>query len=123
MGLLAVKVLLTGHLGYIGSVLSELLQNHGHEVVGLDSGFFDGCDFGSLVEIPALRMDLRDVQADHLHGFDAVLHLAALSNDPLSNLDPRLTYEINHRASVRLARLAKQAGVSRFLFSSSCSLY
>jgi nucleoside-diphosphate-sugar epimerase len=118
-----VKVLLTGHLGYIGSVLSELLRDRGHEVVGLDSGLFDGCDFGTLAEIAALRIDLRDVQADHLQGFDAVLHLAALSNDPLSNLDPRLTYEINHRASVRLAGLAKQAGVSRFLFSSSCSLY
>jgi nucleoside-diphosphate-sugar epimerase len=73
--------------------------------------------------IPTLRLDLRDVQVDHLVGFDAVLHLAALSNDPLSDLDPELTYEINHRASVRLARLAKQAGVPRFLFSSSCSLY
>jgi nucleoside-diphosphate-sugar epimerase len=117
------KVLLTGHLGYIGSVLAPLLREHGHEVVGLDSGLFEGCDFGPLDPIPMLRLDLRDVQADHLVGFDAVLHLAALSNDPLADLDPRLTYAINHLASVRLARLAKEAGVPRFLYSSSCSLY
>ena len=117
------KVLLTGHRGYIGSVLAPMLREHGHEVVGLDSDLFDGCDFDVLDDIPSLRIDLRDVEADHLVGFDAVLHLAALSNDPLSDLDPNLTYEINHRASVRLARLAKQAGVRRFIFSSSCSLY
>src|SRR5689334_4939457 len=100
-----------------------MLRGHGHDVVGLDSDLFAGCDFGVVDDIPTLRLDLRDVQADHLVGFDAVLHLAALSNDPLSDLDPSLTYEINHRASVRLARLAKQAGVPRFIFSSSCSLY
>jgi nucleoside-diphosphate-sugar epimerase len=92
-------------------------------VVGLDSDLFDGCDFGTQPALPALTMDLRDVQVEHLAGFDAVLHLAALSNDPLSDLDPELTYEINHRASVRLASVAKQSGVSRFIFSSSCSLY
>jgi nucleoside-diphosphate-sugar epimerase len=84
---------------------------------------FDGCDFGPHDSIPTLNIDLRDVQLEHLAGFDAVLHLAALSNDPLSDLDPGLTYAINHHASVRLATLAKQAGVSRFIFSSSCSLY
>jgi nucleoside-diphosphate-sugar epimerase len=119
----SVKVLLTGHRGYIGSVLAPLLLQDGHEVIGLDSDLFDGCDFGALTPVPGLRLDLRDVQSDHLVGFDAVLHLAALSNDPLSNLDPGLTYEINHRAAVRLARLAKQAGVPRYIFSSSCSLY
>jgi nucleoside-diphosphate-sugar epimerase len=117
------KVLLTGHQGYIGSVLGPMLMNHGHEVVGLDSGLFEGCDFDSVQPIPSIRLDVRDIQADHLVGFDAVLHLAALSNDPLSDLDPSLTYDINHRASVRLAQLAAQAGVSRFVFSSSCSLY
>lgn len=117
------KVLLTGHRGYIGSVLAPLLRENGHEVVGLDTDLFEGCDFGPTETFPLLRLDLRDVQADHLVGFDAVLHLAALSNDPLSDLDPGLTYEINHLASVRLARLAKEAGVPRFIFSSSCSLY
>jgi nucleoside-diphosphate-sugar epimerase len=100
-----------------------MLRERGHDVVGLDSGLFEGCDFAPVADMPALRLDLRDVQADHLSGFDAVLHLAALSNDPLADLDPSLTYDINHKASVRLARLAKQAGVPRFLFSSSCSLY
>jgi nucleoside-diphosphate-sugar epimerase len=118
-----VKVLLTGHRGYIGSVLGPLLRERGHDVVGLDSDLFDGCDFSPLEDIPGINVDLRDVQPDHLAGFDAVMHLAALSNDPLSDLDPSLTYEINHRASVTLAHRAKQAGVKRFIFSSSCSLY
>ncbi|HEX8968945.1 MAG TPA: SDR family oxidoreductase [Chloroflexota bacterium] len=117
------KLLLTGHEGYIGSVLGPMLREQGHDVVGLDTDFYQGCDFSPLTVLPSQRIDLRDVQVDHLVGFDAVLHLAALSNDPLSDLDPRLTYEINHQASVRLASLAKQAGVKRFLFSSSCSLY
>jgi nucleoside-diphosphate-sugar epimerase len=117
------KVLLTGHRGYIGSVLAPLLRERGHDVVGLDSGLYEGCDFTPLADIPTLHRDLRDVQADHLVGFDAVMHLAALSNDPLSDLNPELTYDINHRASVRLAQLAKGVGVTRFIFSSSCSLY
>ncbi|MBV8716396.1 MAG: NAD(P)-dependent oxidoreductase [Chloroflexi bacterium] len=117
------KVLLTGHRGYIGSVLGPLLRERGHDVVGLDSDLFDGCDFTPLDTIPAIKIDLRDVQKEHLVGFDAVMHLAALSNDPLSDLDPNLTYDINHRASVALAAKAKQAGVPRFIFSSSCSLY
>jgi nucleoside-diphosphate-sugar epimerase len=121
--LTALKVLLTGHRGYIGSVLAPLLRDRGHEVVGLDSDLFAGCDFSPTENFPMLKLDLRDVQVDHLVGFDAVLHLAALSNDPLSDLDPTLTYDINHKASVRLAALAKQAGVPRFIFSSSCSLY
>jgi nucleoside-diphosphate-sugar epimerase len=118
------KVLLTGHLGYIGAVLAPLLREEGQEVVGLDSQLYGGCDFGPLHEdIPSLSVDLRDVQPRDLEGIDAVLHLAALSNDPLSDLDPTLTYDINHRASVRLAAAAKAAGVARFVFSSSCSLY
>jgi len=119
-----VRVLVTGHQGYIGTVMVPLLQGAGHEIVGLDTDLFEGCDFGSGgVQVPALRMDVRDVQAADLKGFDAVIHLAALSNDPLGNLNADLTYDINHHASVRLARLAKEAGVGRFLFSSSCSLY
>ncbi|MBV9354229.1 MAG: SDR family oxidoreductase [Chloroflexi bacterium] len=117
------RILLTGHRGYIGSLLAPLLGERGHDVVGLDSDLYEGCDFAPTADIPTLCLDLRDVQVEHLAGFDAVLHLAALSNDPLSDLDPALTYQINYRASVRLARLAKQAGIRRFVFSSSCSLY
>lgn len=118
------RVLITGHDGYIGSVLSPIAQAAGHEVTGLDSRLFRGCDFGP--SVPAVRtrdLDLRDVEIEDLRGFDAVIHLAAISNDPVGDLNPRCTYDINHSASVRLATLARQAGVSRFLFSSSCSLY
>jgi nucleoside-diphosphate-sugar epimerase len=119
------KVLVTGHQGYIGSVLVPLLQQAGHEVVGLDTGLFEACTFGDLPSpVQALRVDVRDVhQTAELDGVGAVIHLAALCNDPLGDLDPQLTGAVNHRASVRLARLAKQAGVARFLFASSCSLY
>ncbi len=118
------KVLLTGHKGYIGAVAAPLLQEAGHEVVGLDTDLFSGCDFGNPnPEIPELRRDLRDLSQSDFEGFEAVVHLGALSNDPLGNLDPKLTYDINHRASVRLAELVKAAGVSRFVFSSSCSTY
>src|SRR5262245_21009829 len=118
------NVLVTGHTGYIGAVLVPMLLEANHRVTGLDTDFFAGCDFnGGLADVPVIRKDLRDVMAADLRGFDAVIHLAALSNDPLSNLNPECTYEINHRASVRLAELAKTAGVPRFLFSSSCSLY
>src|SRR2546423_2632051 len=118
------KVLVRGHRGYIGSVLVPLLQSADVDVVGLDSGLFAECTFGDgSVDVPELTMDVRDVRGGDLRGFDAVIHLAALSNDPLGNIDPDCTYAINHRASVRLAELAKEAGVSRFLFASSCSLY
>jgi nucleoside-diphosphate-sugar epimerase len=118
------NVLVTGHAGYIGAVLVPMLLEAKYEVTGLDTDFFAGCEFnGGLADVPAIRKDLRDVSAADLKGFDAVIHLAALSNDPLSDLNPECTYEINHRASVRLAELAKTAGVPRFLFSSSCSLY
>lgn len=118
------KVLVTGHLGYIGSVLAPMLAEAGHEVVGLDCDYYRRCTFGpGLAQFPALIKDIRDVTLDDVRGFDAICHLAALSNDPLGNLDPDLTYDINYRASVRLAELAKQAGVQRFIFSSSCSLY
>jgi nucleoside-diphosphate-sugar epimerase len=118
------KVLLTGHKGYIGAVAGSMLRSAGHEVVGLDSDLFAGCDFGKIAQdIPEICKDLRDVMQEDLEGFDAILHFAALSNDPLGDLDPQLTYDINHRASVRLAALAKAAGVKRFVFSSSCSTY
>jgi nucleoside-diphosphate-sugar epimerase len=118
------KVLLTGHKGYIGAVAGPLLSAAGHEVSGLDADFYAGCDFGTeCPAIPEVRKDLRDLSAADLEGFDAVVHLAALSNDPLGNLDGQLTYNINHLASVKLAKLAKEAGVKRFVFSSSCSTY
>jgi len=118
------KVLVTGHRGYIGVEMVSVLSKAGHEVVGLDTGFFNGCDFRAAPdEVPELVVDLRDVTEEQLKGFDAVAHLGALSNDPLGNINPDLTYDINLHASVRLARAAKAAGVRRFLFSSSCSLY
>jgi nucleoside-diphosphate-sugar epimerase len=119
-----VRILLTGHKGYIGCVAATMARSAGHEAVGLDSDLFSGCDFGpALSPIPEIRKDLRDVTRTDLEGFDAVLHFAALSNDPLGDIDPKLTYDVNHAASVRLARLAKSAGVTRFIFSSSCSTY
>jgi nucleoside-diphosphate-sugar epimerase len=118
------KILLTGHKGYIGSITGPLLQSAGHHVVGLDSDLFAGCDFGPAEkEIPGIRKDLRDVVKEDLIGFDAVVNLAALSNDPLGNLDPQLTYDINYLASVRLAQLSKAAGIRRFIQVSSCSAY
>jgi nucleoside-diphosphate-sugar epimerase len=120
------KLLVTGHDGYIGAVMVPRLLAAGHEVVGLDSGLFEGCLLGpedALPRVPALAKDLRDVDARDLEGFDAVVHLGGLSNDPLGDLDAELTYQINEEASLRLARLAREAGVERFLFSSSCSTY
>lgn len=118
------RVLVTGHQGYIGTVMVSILQAAGHDVTGLDSGFFDDCVLGPVpVDPPGMRVDLRDVTVEHLQGFDAVIHLAALSNDPLGALAPEITYDINHHASVRLARLAKEAGVRRFLYASTCSVY
>ena len=118
------RILVTGHKGYIGTVLVPMLIAKGHAVVGLDSDLYQRCTFGDdLPEIDSIRKDLRDVQAADVEGFDAVMHLAALSNDPLGNLNPNLTYEINYKASVKLAKLAKEVGVPRFLFSSSCSTY
>ncbi len=118
------RVLVTGHDGYIGTVLVPLLQASGHEVVGLDSHLYGGCTFGSPPDpIPAIRCDVRDVTADQLRGFDAVLHLAAISNDPVGDLNPETTLDLNYRGTSHLGRVAKQAGVERFVFSSSCSLY
>ncbi len=117
------RVLITGHNGYIGSVMTQMIGQR-HEVVGLDTYYFERCTLGrERADVRALRVDIRDVREEHLAGFDAIIHLAALSNDPLGNLHAENTYAINHRASVRLAQLAKAAGVPRFLFASSCSLY
>ena len=123
------RVLVTGNNGYIGTVMVPMLQQHGFEVTGLDSDLYEGCTFGDksisgpVPDIPYLRKDIRDVEASDLKGIDAVVHLCALSNDPLSNFNPDLTYEINRDASIRLAKLAKKIGIQRFVFSSSCSVY
>lgn len=118
------RVLITGHEGYLGSVMAPLFVNAGHDVVGLDTGYFAECTFGPDGRtVPTVRKDLRDLEAGDLEGFDAVVHLGALSNDPIGNLNAAWTEEINFQASVRLAQLAKAAGVRRFLFSSSCIMY
>lgn len=119
-------VLVTGHLGYIGTVMVPMLLRAGHQVRGLDSDLYARCTFapgGRIADVPTVRKDVRDVTPADLDGIDAVIHLAALSNDPLGNLDPANTHAINHRGSVRVAEAAKAAGVRRFLFASSCSNY
>jgi nucleoside-diphosphate-sugar epimerase len=118
------KVLVTGHHGYIGSVVVPVLADAGHTVVGLDTLFYEGCDLvPDALDVPALTLDVRDVTPETLAGYDAVVHLAALSNDPLGDLSARWTYEINLEGTLALARAAKAAGVRRFVFSSSCSMY
>ena len=123
------RVLVTGNKGYIGTVMVPMLQAAGFEVSGLDSDLFDDCVFGDasvtgeIPKIPYLKKDIRDIELSDLKGVDAVVHLCALSNDPLGDLNPKVTYEINYEASVRLAKLAKQAGAERYVLSSSCSVY
>src|ERR1700680_687693 len=118
------RILIPGNNGYIGSVMGPWLQSQGYDVVGLDTGYFSACTLVSdFAEIPTIRKDLRVVTARDLAGFDAVIHLAALSNDPIGNLKEAWTREINCRGTIRLAELAKQMGVQRFIFSSSCIMY
>ena len=117
------KVLVTGHHGYIGSVVAPFLAAQGHEVTGVDTFFYRGCDLRPGAEVRSLQRDVRDLAEGDLRGYDAVVHLAGLSNDPIGDLDPELTFEINERASVRLARAAREAGAGRFLLASSCSMY
>ena len=118
------RVLVTGHQGYIGSVLAPMLAERGHDVTGVDTGYFAECTLVPPADVVnTLLLDVRDVDPSHLEGFDAVVHLAALSNDPIGNLNDDWTREINYDASVRLARAARTAGVERFLFSSSCIMY
>src|SRR6476469_1092085 len=119
------KVLVTGHQGYSGNVLVPMLLEAGHDVTGLDSGLYRGCGMHNNTDnlVPEIEGDIRDVRASELEGFDAVIHLAALSNDPLGDLDEDLTYDINQRGTLHLAERAKEAGVERFVFASSCSMY
>ena len=120
------RVLVTGHLGYIGTVLTPMLVKAGHEVIGYDADLFERCTYqagGGILTVPHIRKDVRDAAVEDFEGVDAVLHLAALSNDPLGDLSPGITYDINHHSSVRIAALAKQAGASRFVLASSCSNY
>jgi nucleoside-diphosphate-sugar epimerase len=120
------RVLITGHNGYVGSIMAPMIIRAGHIVTGLDTNLYEGSTFGSYngkLPIEEKEKDIRDITQEDLEGFQAVIHLAGLSNDPLGDLNPELTYEINYRASVRLAELAKAAGVERYIFSSSCSNY
>lgn len=118
------RVLVTGHDGYVGSVLVRVLRAVGHDVQGLDTFFFEDCTIGpDERQVPVVRKDIRDVEAADLQGFDAVIHLAALSSDPFGDQSPERAHDINHHGTVRLARCARDAGVSRFVFASSCSVY
>jgi nucleoside-diphosphate-sugar epimerase len=120
------RIMITGHMGYIGTVLTPMVLRAGHTVVGYDSDLFNRCTYpvgGDISPVPSIRKDVRDAAVGDFEGIDAVLHLAALSNDPLGDLDPETTYAVNHRASVRIATLAKEAGVRRFVVASSCSNY
>jgi nucleoside-diphosphate-sugar epimerase len=117
------KVVVTGHEGYVGAVLVPLFLEAGHEVIGIDTGWYRGCDLSPVTDVPMIDRDMRDVTVDDLRGADCVIHLAAISNDPIGHLNPQITYDVNQNASVHVAQMAKDAGVSRYLFSSSCSLY
>lgn len=118
------RILLTGSRGYIGTVVAPMMTRAGHEVVGVDTDLYRRSTFGPWQEsIRTIVKDVRALEVPDLRGFEAVVHLAALSNDPLGDLNPQLTYDINHLASVRLARIAREAGVGRFAFASSCSNY
>jgi len=118
------RVLVTGHNGYIGPVMLRVLQAAGHDCVGLDTDYFVGCEFeAAKAPCPELKVDIPDVTPEHLEGFDAVVHLTALSNDPMGDINDDWTYDINLRATIKLAEYAKAAGVKRFVYASSCSIY
>lgn len=118
------RIFVTGHKGYIGAHLVELLNSRGDYVTGCDLNLFEGCEFENLIKPDKeLIKDVRDLTVDDLKGYDCVMHLAAISNDPMGDIDPELTYKVNREGSVNLAKLAKEAGIPRFLFSSSCSIY
>ena len=118
------RVLVTGHLGYVGTVLTPLLSAQGDEVFGCDCDLYRACSVAPMPpDVPTIKADFRDLEAADLRGFDTIVHLAGLSNDPLGDLDPELTRTINHRAAARLATRARVAGVGRFLVASSCSVY
>ena len=118
------NILVTGNNGYLGPVLCKRLIDKGYSVTGLDSNYFHGCDYYNFsLPVKQIIKDLRNIGKNDLRGIDAVVHLGGISNDPLGALNPELTFGINHKASVKLAKLAKDAGVGRFLFSSSCSMY
>jgi nucleoside-diphosphate-sugar epimerase len=117
------RVLVTGATGYIGTIMTRVLREHGYLVVATDIDYYRGCNLGPISDVCEIRKDVRDLSTVDLQGFEAVVHLAALCNDPLGDLNAEVTYDINHRASVRLARIAKEAGVQRFIFASSCSMY
>src|SRR5664280_275892 len=118
------RVLVTGDRGYIGAVLVPFFRHHAHEVHGLDAGWYEGCDFGPMTDAEGSSpRDIRDVTPAELVGFDAIVHLAAVSNDPIGHLNPQATYSVNADGAIHVAAMAKEAGVPRFLFSSSCSLY
>lgn len=126
MGVRAIRILVTGHLGYIGTVMVPVLRRAGHDVIGCDSGLYESCTYergGEIANVPNIRKDIRDISLWDLERLDAIVHLAALSNDPLGDLNEEVTYDINHTATVRLATTAKQVGIERFVFASSCSSY
>ena len=118
------RVMITGHRGYIGTIMVPMVQNAGHEVVGLDSDLYRNSTYGKgMPEVDEIIKDIRDIEKEDLRGVDAIIHLAGLSNDVLGDLNPELTYDINHKASVRMAEMAKELGIRRFVFASSCSNY
>ncbi len=118
------KILLTGHRGYVGVILTKLLLDKGYDVVGLDTNYYEGCQFVDFIRPKEeIKKDIRDITVDDLAGIGSVIHLAGLSNDPLGALNPKLTDDINFKATVKLATLAKNLGIRRFIYASSCSVY
>ena len=117
------RILVTGHKGYVGTTMVSKLLDQGYDIIGLDNDLYNEKNSENLIHVPYLKKDIRDIESSDLRGFDGVIHLAALSNDPLGNFNPKLTYSINYYASYKLAKLAKKVGVQRFLYASSCSVY